>query len=380
MRRHWKIVALAALVCCLVPGAFAALSIGNIAISPSGALISGQTQVSSTFTINFPVSGGKTFDEQDMLQLSTQMDSPTWTYTIVLDGVDSPAKTEIGTNVNINGWILSYPSKREVSMKVTMTGTAPTVNGSEEKVVIAVRELDSRGNMITGTEVAKKMMVINPAQIQQSIASAQGSLATLRSEIDAVAVPGLDTGAVEQKYAQASSAIQNAQKTADYSKASGYLNDAKKAMSDAENLVKALNVQKVIDEANKPVDETDSIITYLKVNKSMASDNRLAPIMAERERAADLVVDARDLLSQGKYDDAITKANEAAAKGQEALAAATALKKDVDANPVFAVGGALAGLLAGGLLIIVAVVVIAVVAVLGFLFFKRRRRRMDELG
>jgi len=308
------------------------------------------------------------------------MDSPTWTYTIVLDGVDSPAKTEIGTNVNINGWILSYPSKREVSMKVTMTGTAPTVNGSEEKVVIAVRELDSRGNMITGTEVAKKMMVINPAQIQQSIASAQGSLATLRSEIDAVAVPGLDTGAVEQKYAQASSAIQNAQKTADYSKASGYLNDAKKAMSDAENLVKALNVQKVIDEANKPVDETDSIITYLKVNKSMASDNRLAPIMAERERAADLVVDARDLLSQGKYDDAITKANEAAAKGQEALAAATALKKDVDANPVFAVGGALAGLLAGGLLIIVAVVVIAVVAVLGFLFFKRRRRRMDELG
>jgi len=128
MRNVWTCV-IVLFLCLLVQG-IAAISVGNIAITPSGSLISGQTQVRSTFIIEFPASGGKTFDDTNSLQLSSEMDNPTWTYSLVLDEVENPSKTEVGQNVNINGWLLSYPAKRELSMKVTMEGTAPVVDGT----------------------------------------------------------------------------------------------------------------------------------------------------------------------------------------------------------------------------------------------------------
>jgi hypothetical protein len=382
MNRYWRHVAILLLAVCLVQGAFASISVSPPSITPATDLISGQTAVRSTFTINFPASGGETFNSENTLQLSTELDSPTWTYILVLDGVDNPSKTEVGTNININGWILSYPSKRELSMKVTLEGTAPSVTGSEEKIIVRVRELGSSGVSIAPSEVVRKKLVINPAQIQQSITSAGSNLASLRSQIDQLAIPGLDLSAVEQKYSQADAAIQNAQKTSDYSKAAASLAEANKAISDAQVLIQQLNVQKVIDSASSLVEQTDEIITYLKVNKSMESDSRLSPIITKRERAADLIVDARDSLSEKEYDGAISKGNEAITKGQEALTDAEALKKQVDSNPLSSIGnvfGGVGGALPGGILMIVAVVVIVVVAVIGVILF-RRRRHWDELG
>lgn len=382
MNRYWRHSAILILLFCLVQGAFASLSVSTPSITPSTDLISGQTAVRSTFTINFPASGGETFSSENTLQLSTELDNPTWTYILVLDEVDNPSKTEVGPNVNINGWILSYPSKRELSMKVTLEGTAPTVTGSEEKIIVRVRELGSSGGSIASSEVVKKKLVINPSQIQQSITSAGSSLASLRSQIDQIAIPGLDLSSVEGKYSQADTAIKNAQKSSDYSKAATYLTEANKAISDAQVLIQELNVQKVIGDAGSLVDRTDEIITYLKVNKSLESDSRLSPIITKRERAADLIVDARDSLSEKEYDNSLAKANEAVVKGQEALTDAEALKKQVDSNPLSSIGnvfGGAGGALSGGILMIVAVVVIAVVAVIGVILF-RRRRRWDELG
>lgn len=382
MNRYWRHGAILILLFCLVQGAFASLSVSTPSITPSTDLISGQTAVRSTFTINFPASGGETFSSENTLQLSTELDNPTWTYILVLDEVDNPSKTEVGPNVNINGWILSYPSKRELSMKVTLEGTAPTVTGSEEKIIVRVRELGSSGGSIASSEVVKKKLVINPSQIQQSITSAGSSLASLRSQIDQIAIPGLDLSSVEGKYSQADTAIKNAQKSSDYSKAATYLTEANKAISDAQVLIQELNVQKVIGDAGSLVDRTDEIITYLKVNKSLESDSRLSPIITKRERAADLIVDARDSLSEKEYDNSLAKANEAVVKGQEALTDAEALKKQVDSNPLSSIGnvfGGAGGALSGGILMIVAVVVIAVVAVIGVILF-RRRRRWDELG
>ncbi|MCU0632214.1 MAG: hypothetical protein MUC66_04465 [Methanolinea sp.] len=378
MSRYWKYTVILALLCLLIQGA-TSVSVGNIAITPSTDLVSGQTQVRSTFIINFPSSGGKTFDDGNTLQFSSEMDSPSWTYAIVLDGIENPSKTEIGQNVNINGWLLSYPSKRELSMKVTMEGVAPVVTGSEEKILIAVRELDDRGAKISSTEVVKKKLVINPAQIQVSIGQARSSLSAMRGQIDQLAASGIDVSPLEQKYQDASAAIQSAEATSDYSKAQASLNSANKALSEADVLVRELGIQKAINDVDAEIGQVNALITDFRVNRSMASDARLTPLMLTYDNAANLLSAAKDHLSQKEYDQAVSKAGEARVKADEALNQALDLKKQLDANPFTSVGTMFAGVLAGGIVIIIVVAVIAVIAIVGLILF-RRRRKWDELG
>lgn len=377
MRNVWTCV-IVLFLCLLVQG-IAAISVGNIAITPSGSLISGQTQVRSTFIIEFPASAGKTFDDTNSLQLSSEMDNPTWTYSLVLDEVENPSKTEVGQNVNINGWLLSYPAKRELSMKVTMEGTAPVVDGTSEKIVIAVRELDSKGKAKASSEVIKKALVINPSQVKESIQQAREKLASLRSEIDAAMMPGLDLSAVEAKYSEANTAIQNADSTSDYSRAQSYLNTASSAITDAQTLLSEFTIQKTLNDVDTKIGEISSLITDFRVNKSMGSDPRLTPILLAHDNAAGLVSEARDALSAKNYDQARTKATDAASKADEALTEARKLKQQVESNPLSGAASMAAGILVGGMVIIVAIAVIAVVAIAGYLLF-RRRRKWDELG
>ncbi|MEM2124722.1 MAG: hypothetical protein QXL43_05275, partial [Methanolinea sp.] len=265
-------------LCILVPG-MAAMSVGNIVISPSGSLVSGQTQVRATFIIDFPPSGGKTFDDSNTLQLVSEMEKPVWTYALVIDGVENPSMTEVGQPVTISGWLLSYPAKREVSMKVTMEATAPVVEGTGEKIVFGVKELDSKGKSIASSEVVKKALVINPAQISASIQQARERLAALKSKVDSARTAGLDTSAVEAKYNEAEDHVKNAEKTSDYSRAQNSLNSANAAIADAEVILSEISVKKEIDDADARVGQVNEIITDLRVNKSMGSDARLTPII-----------------------------------------------------------------------------------------------------
>jgi len=212
MNRYSKCFLVLALVCLFIIQGVAAFTVGNIAISPSSDLISGQTQVRSTFVINFPSTGGYTFDDENTLQLFTEMSNPTWTYARVQDGIENPTVTQVGQNFNIHGFELSY-KKAELSMKVTLEAVAPTVANSEEKIVFAVRELNAAGAKIASSEVSRKKLVVNPAQIQGSISESKNKLSALQGQIDQLAVSGIDVSALQQKYNDASSAIQNAEKT-----------------------------------------------------------------------------------------------------------------------------------------------------------------------
>jgi len=377
MRVVWTCLTVLSL-CLLVQG-ISAIAVGNIVITPSGSLVSGQTQVRATFVIEFPASGGKTFEDSNSLQFISEMEKPVWTYTLVIDGIDNPSSTEVGQPVTISGWLLSYPSKREVTMKVTMEATAPTVDGTSEKIVFAVKELDSKGKSISSSEVVKKALVINPTQIKESIQKEKEKLATLRSQIDSAAMPGLDTSAVEAKYNEAKSAIENAGSSSDYARAQSYLNTANSAMESAKAILAEITLQRTIDEADAKVQEVGALITEFRVNRSMGSDSRLAPIMITHDNAAGLVSAARDALSAKDYDQARSKAYEAAAKAEEALSEALELKRQVESNPLSSAGSLLAGVLVGGMVAVIAVAVIAVVAILGYLFY-RRRRKWDELG
>ncbi len=365
--------------------ASASISVGSIQITPSGDLVAGKTQVSASFNILFSSSGGYTFDSDHVLSMDTELANPVWTYSIYTDGNENPSKTFTGQNIRFSGWELSYPSDREISIKARMEGTAPSVNTSKEQIVLRVRELDNRNTVVSGTEVVKKKMVINPASVSQTVSSANAQLSTIKSQLNSLSASGVDTAAAQSKYNQASTLINSSAKNSDFVKASTDLASAQKLIDELNSLIPSMQAQKALNDAEATIGQSETLITYFKVNKSMGSDARLMPIITNWEIASDRLTTAKDLFKEGKYNDSITKAGEAADKGNQVLADAQALKKDVDANPfagvtgIFSgVGGIFAGLasLAVTIGIIIAVVVVVILAVIFF----RRRRRWDELG
>lgn len=378
MRRPLQVIGILILLISIVSIASASISVGNIAITPSGDLVSGQTQSSASFTVKFGSSGGYTFDSGNTLKMETDLEDATWSYYIILDGAENPSKTEVGSNIQLSGWELSYPSSREISLKVKVDGTAPVVTNSTEKIIVRIRELGS-SNTLVGTEVVKKKLVLNPATIGETVKSESARMSSLRNELDQLAGSGIDLTAAEAKYSQATAYIQSAEKATDINRKQSDLSAAQKLLNEIEASVLVMGAQHAISTAEGSIGQTEQLITYFKVNKSMGSDSRLMPIIARWEIAADKLSDARDLYTEGDYEEAADKASEAATKGDEVLNDAMALKNKVDSNPLSGIVSGLSGAISGTLITIVIIIVIAVIAIVGIVLF-RKRRKWDELG
>lgn len=378
MRRPLQVIGIILILIGIAGVASASISVGNIAITPSGDLVSGQSQASATFTVNFGITGGKTFENANTLQMETDLSDATWSYNIILDGAENPAKTEAGPNIRLSGWELSYPSDRQISMKVKVAGTAPVVTNSTEKNILRVRELDSRNTLI-GTEVVKKKMVVNPGTIGNTIQSESARLNSLRQDLDELAGSGIDLTSAEAKFGQATAYLQSAEKVTDITRKQGDLTAAQKLLNEVEDMVLVMGAEHAITTAEGSIGQTEQLITYFRVNKSMGSDSRLMPIVARWEIAADKLSDARDLYTEGKYAEAADKASEAATKGDDVLNDALALKDKVDSNPLSGLVSGISGAISGTLITIVVIIVIAVIAIVGIIMF-RKRRKWDELG
>jgi hypothetical protein len=361
-----------------IVGIVSAGTSAKIVVKPSGDLVSGKTQASAEFTVLFSSSGGYTFDNDHVLVLDTELDNPTWTYSLVMDGIENPSKTVTGPNIRLSGWELSYPSDREISLKGKMMGTAPVVETSMNKTVIRIREVDDRNSVISGTESVTKRMVLNPSSISQGVNAQDATVADFKARIDSLAAAGVDVAAVQAKCGQAEAYIKDAKATSDTVKAQTDLTSAARLIEELKTAVPALEAQKSINDAQASIDQTEDLIGYFKENKSMGSDARLMPIIASWDIASERLTAAKDLNSAGKYEEATRKANEAREKGNEVLANAQALRENVDKNPFAAIGGMFSNL-AGMAMTIGIVIGVVVLVIVGIVLF-RRRRRWDELG
>jgi len=148
----------------------------NIAVTPIGDLVSGQTppnRVTASFIIDFNSADGETFSSDKTLILSTDMENAQWSYILLLDGNPNPALSGSGKNLNIVGWSLSYPSKRELSMRVSTTGTVPPVPKSDSMEVIRVYVQDKNGEIVPGSEYINRKLYAkitsSPTQLDQQI-------------------------------------------------------------------------------------------------------------------------------------------------------------------------------------------------------------------
>lgn len=123
----------------------------NMVITPKGDLQAG-APMKVSFDIKFNPTGGETFPSLRTLALVTDMQNAEWSYSTSIDGNPSPLINATERNVYISGWVLSYPSKRELSMRVNVTGNVPSTPKSGNVMLIRVNVQDDTGAIIPGTD------------------------------------------------------------------------------------------------------------------------------------------------------------------------------------------------------------------------------------
>lgn len=397
MKRVVSAICALLLVALVVQGVSASFAVTNLAVTAKGApsgpdeKIAAGTPMTASATIEFDAEGDVTFPQANTLLLATDLDNAIWTYYRILDSVQDPTPTKIkGKNVNIIGWMLSYPSRQELSITAKVEGTAPAVSVSGDQVIFRVAELNSRGNPIQGGEVITKRFIINPSEITGVVGSARSDLAALRSAIDVQVALGANTDEAEAAYRDAKEALDKADKaTTDgkYTDAQTYSANAGVLIKNGMTLLDKGIAQKSVDDAQHNLDTSDEIITYFKVNRSMGSDLRVVSLITTRDEAANLISDANDLLSQKNYSNAKDKAGQAEDKANQTLENAMALRKEVgEALPGMPSVGlpsidtsGVGGFLAGSLTYILGVIGVVIIVVIGVVLY-RRRSGWDELG
>ncbi len=372
----WIVIAATLIFCVHAVSAFA---VSSITVDPSGSLVP-NTPVIVSFNIDFSAEGDETFPSTNELQMITDLEKPKWTYTLVLDGVETPQPSDSGRILSVSGWILSYPSNKEESLKVTVQGTAPSVEQTSNKTIIKIQEVDSHNNIITSSLVERTAVVVNIKEVQTKIGEMESALQTYRSHIDEKSALGIDTSAAEAKYSEADQFIKTAKNlpSTQYTAAFNNLNSAQTAINDGEDALDRAWAEMEVTNAQIPINNVDTVIMWFKSNRSTTDDAQLPAIIAKREVAVSYISTANDEITNGKYDQARAKAQEAFAKGNESYTDALRRQYEVEHGGIFSFIKLPNIKLPGGIFLIAAIVIVVLGAV-GYMVY-RKRSRWDELG
>lgn len=365
----WIILSAILLFCIPMVSAF---TVSSVSIEPSGSLIPGDSVIVS-YKIQFPASGGETFPSGSELQMSTDLESAKWSWTLVLDTIDNPRPSAGGRMLSLSGFELSYPASVDQAVRVTMEGKVPSIDKTTNKTIIRIQEVDANGNVVTSSKVERSAIVINIVEVTQQIAQKKNELQTFRTHIDEKAAIGADTSVAELKYSDAKSKIDAAAAlpSNQYATALAYLNTATSLITDGETALDRAWAESEVIHAQTPIANVDRVIAWFKGNSSTANNAELPPIIAKREIAVSYISAANDQIASGQFTLARSKAAEAFAKGNESYTEALALQKKVSGGFVFPK--------IPGIVPIIIVVILVVLVVVGVIIY-RKRSQWDELG
>ena len=376
MKGLTRLIWIIALVLMIVPAVSVAYTVNSMQISPSGALTPGTT-VDLSFKVQMP-SGSTTAND---IKLYTALEKPKWSYIIYVNG-NPTAPTEAGSKtVTVSGFLLTYKSGDDVSVGVTLEGTAPSVTATANQTLIQIYDVDANGHA-SDTKYTQSALVVNINDVTTAIANANSQLSQFRTHIDEKAAMDIDTSAAEAKYNDAQSKITTAQSlpSTQYSDALNYLNVATSTISDGETLLDKAWAEKEISDAQGPINNVDALIAYFQGNSSTSSDARLSEIITKREVAVSYISAANDALTNGNFAQARAKSEDAYSKGNESYNDALAFKAAVEAtwNP-FAGLGSVGSIFSSSVIFIIVGVIAVVLVIVGIIIY-RKRSRWDELG
>jgi hypothetical protein len=152
-----------AMVCCtllFLAHGVAAFTVGSVSVNPSGYLYPGNS-VNVSYTVY--AASGAAFPTYDDLQFITELDDPTWTYSVVWNGVKNTRPVTGGRTLTISGFELGYEDEDEVDVQVILQGTIPSGTAlGANKTLVKIQELDARGYSIAYSVVNIDRLIGEP--------------------------------------------------------------------------------------------------------------------------------------------------------------------------------------------------------------------------
>ncbi|MDD1670627.1 MAG: hypothetical protein LUQ67_04870 [Methanomicrobiales archaeon] len=363
---------------CLVQ-AGSALAGTNIQTSPPQAQLNALqpgdvvSEVSGTITV--PTSGGMTFEPDDSVEFYTQLDDAKWSISIVVGGIENPARTYGGKHATIGGYDLSYPTSgyQSVALKFSMTeGKVPSSFTSGTITLVRVVELDEDSRQV-GAAVNVNGTVINKEALQTQLGNVKAKLADLKSQIDEKAAANIDVSAAQAKYNAAETAIESAdiKISTSPSEVSGLLATATTNIDQAGAALEKADADYSLQQAKAMLASVDGLITEFTVNDSLKqTDARLVPIITKRDLAAQAISSANDLFTTGSFSSAQAKANDGLSLANQAWNLSLSLKTELGQ------GFQLPDLSA----FLPVLIVIVVVGIIAGVVIYRKKMHWDELG
>jgi hypothetical protein len=365
------------IILCLVQACGALTYEGKLETTPTqvNALKPGDVISEVNGVIVLPSSGGETFNPDDSVEFYTQLDDARWSVSLIIAGIENPARTFAGKHATIGGYDLAYPTANyeAVKLKFSMTsGTVPSSFRSGNIILVRALELDPDSHQV-GAAVYVNGTVINPAALQTQLDTVEARLADLKASIDAKAVLGVDTSAAQQDYTAASHSVDTAaiKISSSPSEVDALLTSASDRIDSANAALDQAWADQSIQQAQGKIDSVNSLITEFKVNNSLKdSDLRLVPIINKYDLAARSLSDAKNLFSQKSYDAVRADASQSLGYANDAYNLSLDLKTELSK------GFSLPDLSA----LLPFMVVAAVILIIAGVVIYRRKMHWDELG
>jgi len=371
-----RLILITALFLIIVPAVSVAYTVNSMTINPSGALTPGTT-VDISYTVQEP-SGQSTTND---LVMYTALTSPQWSYIIYVNGNPTAPTQYSSKTLTISGFLLTYKSSDDVTVGVTLSGTAPSVTQTSNQTLIEIYEDDSNGNQVA-TPYVVTTLVVNTNDVTTAIANANSQLSQLQTDITEKAALGIDTSAAEAQYNTAQTQITQAQAlpSTQYTAALNDITTATSTIANGETLLDKAWAESEIATAQGPVNNVDALIAYFQGNSSTANDARLSTVITEREIAVSYISAANDAVTASNFAQARSKAEQAYTEGNQSYNDALTFKAAVEAtwNP-FAGLGSIGSFFSSSVLFIVVGVIAVVLIIVGIIIY-RKRSRWDELG
>lgn len=164
----------------------------QVVVNPPGGNLSEGTSLSVSGELEIIPSGATSFADTHTLSLSTDLSDAHWQVAVYIDGVQGAVIPKEGSRVYVNGFLLSYPTTRDVSVRVLLTGTVPPDAGSKELMVLRFAELNSQGNVVSESE--NKVTLAMPKSRTQStsaLTDVQSHGATPAGRVPLSCIPAL---------------------------------------------------------------------------------------------------------------------------------------------------------------------------------------------
>jgi hypothetical protein len=174
-------IILLALLALLISPSSAFISLQNTQVIPPDESIPATTPVNAIGIIQIIPQGPTTFIEGYTLVLSTDLDRARWNVVVTVDGNQAAVIPKDGNFVFVDGYLLSYPTNRDVGVRVQVDGTVPALQDATPFRVMQAEELNNQGQVVGDSEQVVVKTVMNPGT--QPPQTQNGSVVTTVSTI-----------------------------------------------------------------------------------------------------------------------------------------------------------------------------------------------------